>query len=202
MVTLKCSGAFLTRGYSGMTNCKGGVARARGGWLGVACAASSHTAMSSSSSRSLVLGELPGHYIRRLQQIAVGVFMEETQAFGLTPVQFAALNAVHTHPGIDQSTLAAGIGFDTSTIGGVIDRLEVRGWVERRISPQDRRVRQLLVTEAGAELLAQVEASVLRTQERILAPLDAQEQKTFLRMLKMLVEANNDASRAPRSADV
>ena len=158
--------------------------------------------MSSSSSRSLVLGELPGHYIRRLQQIAVGVFMEETQAFGLTPVQFAALNAVHTHPGIDQSTLASGIGFDTSTIGGVIDRLEVRGWVERRISPQDRRVRQLLVTEAGAELLAQVEASVLRTQERILAPLDAQEQKTFLRMLKTLVEANNDASRAPRSADV
>ncbi|NDF44842.1 MAG: MarR family transcriptional regulator, partial [Betaproteobacteria bacterium] len=42
----------------------------------------------------LPLTDLPGHYIRRLQQIAVGVFMEETQDFGVTPVQFAALNAL------------------------------------------------------------------------------------------------------------
>ena len=164
--------------------------------------ANSFTSMSASSSPALVLGELPGHYIRRLQQIAVGVFMEETQAFGLTPVQFAALNAVDTHPGIDQSTLAAGIGFDTSTIGGVIDRLELRGWVERRVAPQDRRVRHLFVTTAGRQLLQEVHASVVRTQERILSPLGPQEQKTFLRMLKTLVETNNDASRAPRSADV
>jgi DNA-binding MarR family transcriptional regulator len=164
--------------------------------------ANSRTAMPASSSHPLVLGELPGHYIRRLQQIAVGVFMEETQAHGLTPVQFAALNAVATHAGIDQSTLAAGIGFDTSTIGGVIDRLEVRGWVERRVSPQDRRVRQLFVTASGRRLLEDVHASVVRTQERILAPLSAKEQQTFLRMLKTLVEANNEASRAPRSADV
>ena len=164
--------------------------------------ANSFTAMPASSSHPLVLGELPGHYIRRLQQIAVGVFMEETQAFGLTPVQFAALHAVEQHPGIDQSTLAAGIGFDTSTIGGVIDRLEARGWVERRVSPQDRRVRQLFVTVAGGELLHEVQVAVLRTQERILAPLSAAEQAAFLRMLKTLVEANNDASRAPRSADV
>lgn len=157
--------------------------------------------MSASKSESLVLGELPGHYIRRLQQIAVGVFMEETADSGLTPVQFAALHAVMAQPGMDQSTLAAGIGFDTSTIGGVIDRLEVRGWMVRRVSPQDRRARQLFVTPAGETLLQAVHASVLRTQERILSPLSAAEQQEFLRMLKVLVTANNDASRAPRSAD-
>ena len=97
---------------------------------------------SRSQAHSLVLGDLPGHYIRRLQQIAVGVFMEETQDSGITPVQFAALNAITAQPGIDQSSLAAGIGFDTSTIGGVVDRLEARGWVQRRVLPEDRRVRQ------------------------------------------------------------
>ena len=159
-----------------------------------------------SDSRSLhpqlVLGELPGHYIRRLQQIAVGVFMEETHETGITPVQFAALNAVATHPGIDQSTLAAGIGFDTSTIGGVMDRLQARGWVQRRVLPEDRRVRQLFVTPEGEALLHTVQAGVLRTQERILAPLSRAEQKEFLRLLKVLVETNNEASRAPRSAGV
>ena len=157
---------------------------------------------SRSQAHSLVLGDLPGHYIRRLQQIAVGVFMEETQDSGITPVQFAALNAITAQPGIDQSSLAAGIGFDTSTIGGVVDRLEARGWVQRRVLPEDRRVRQLFVTAQGEALLDSVREAVLRTQERVLSPLDKAQQKAFLQMLKTLVETNNEASRAPRVTDV
>ena len=149
----------------------------------------------------LPLTDLPGHYIRRLQQIAVGVFMEETQAFGVTPVQFAALNALVATPGIDQRTLAASIGFDTSTIGGVVDRLEARGWVKRQVSPEDRRARLLQVTPEGKQLLQELSASVLSTQERILAPLPETERQEFLRMLKVLVATNNDASRAPRLVD-
>ena len=150
---------------------------------------------------TLPLTDLPGHYIRRLQQIAVGVFMEETQAFGVTPVQFAALNALLATPGIDQRTLAASIGFDTSTIGGVVDRLEARGWLQRQVSPEDRRARLLTLTPEGQALLQDVAASVLRTQERILAPLSEDERRTFLRMLKVLVATNNEASRAPRLVD-
>ena len=49
----------------------------------------------------------PGHLIRRLQQFAVALFMDETQGQDLTPVQFAALAAAHRQPGMDQRTLAA-----------------------------------------------------------------------------------------------
>ena len=52
------------------------------------------------------LEALPGHYIRRLHQIAVAIFLQETQAHGLTPVQYAALQSVANTPGIDQRTLA------------------------------------------------------------------------------------------------
>jgi len=45
---------------------------------------------------------LPGHYIRRLQQIAVAVFLQATEAHGVTPVQYAALNQVARTPGVDQ----------------------------------------------------------------------------------------------------
>jgi len=143
------------------------------------------------------LDELPGHYIRRLQQIAVGIFMEETGTFGLTPVQYSALSAVLRHPGMDQRTLAGMIGFDTSTIGGVIDRLEARGLMQRNASPQDRRVRLLTVTASGADMLQQIDPAVLKTQEIILRPLGDEDQRQFLRLLKTLVEANNEASRAP-----
>lgn len=146
------------------------------------------------------LGALPGHHIRRLQQIAVAIFLQETEACGITPVQYAALQAVANTPGIDQRTLAGTIGFDTSTIAGVIDRLEARGWMQRRASPTDRRVRLLEITTDGHRLLAQVLPGMLRAQDRMLAPLPEAERAEFMRMLRILVEANNALSRAPSAA--
>jgi DNA-binding MarR family transcriptional regulator len=143
------------------------------------------------------LDALPGHYIRRLQQIAVAIFLEETAEQGITPVQFAALAEVQRAPGTDQRTLARSIGFDTSTIGGVIDRLESRGLLERNGSPHDRRVRLISLTEAGSALLAAAVPPMLRAQQRMLAPLSADERAAFMRMLRQLVEANNALSRAP-----
>lgn len=136
---------------------------------------------------TLDLNSLPGHDIRRLHQIAVALFMAETEPFGVTPVQFAALQAVQNAPGTDQRTLARTIGFDTSTIAGVIDRLEARGLMLRSASAQDRRVRLLTLTPAGEQLLADVLPSMLRAQERILAPLPAPERSEFMRMLAVLI---------------
>lgn len=140
---------------------------------------------------------LPGHYIRRLQQIAVAVFLQETQAHGITPVQYAALNQVARMPGIDQRTLARTIGLDTSTIASVIDRLEARGLMQRQASPQDRRVRLLTVSVAGLDLLMAIVPDVLKAQERMLHPLSKTERTEFMRMLQAVVTANNELSRAP-----
>ena len=141
--------------------------------------------------------DLPGFHIRRLQQIAVAVFLEETQASGITPVQYAALTAVGRQQGIDQRTLARTIGFDTSTIDSVIDRLEARGLMQRNAHPDDRRVRLLTITAEGEQLLQQVEPGMLRAQERMLEPLAPEQRGVFMDMLHTLVEGNNALSRAP-----
>lgn len=143
----------------------------------------------------LDLEGLPGHDIRRLHQIAVALFMEETEAFGVTPVQYAALQAVQNAPGLDQRTLARTIGFDTSTIGGVVDRLEARGLMQRNASAQDRRVRLLTLTNAGQQLVADLVPAMLQAQERILAPLPAPERGEFLRMLGVLIADRNAPDR-------
>ena len=95
--------------------------------------------------------EMAGHLIRRLHQQSTQIFQAQTQAagFDLTSVQFAALDAIAQQPGIDQASLAATIGFDRATIGGVIDRLERKGLVQRVVSEQDRRARQLHLTRRG-----------------------------------------------------
>jgi DNA-binding MarR family transcriptional regulator len=156
--------------------------------------------MSSTPSPTIDLDSLPGHHIRRLHQIAVAVFLQELEPHGLTPVQYAALQAVANTPGTDQRSLARTIGLDTSTLGGVIDRLEARGLVQRNASPDDRRVRLLTLSRAGGEMLAQAVPAMLRAQERMLEPLPARERTAFLRMLRTLVKANNELSRAPSDA--
>lgn len=156
--------------------------------------------MRKSKAEAVALDEQPGYYIRRLQQIAVAIFLEETQAHGITPVQYAALHAAFCQPGLDQRTLASTIGFDTSTLGGVIDRLEKRGLIERQASPTDRRVRLLQVTPVGVALLDAAVPGMLKAQQRILAPLAAADRPSFQAMLKTVVEANNGLSRAPSDA--
>lgn len=140
---------------------------------------------------------LPGYAIRRLQQIAVGIFLQEMGELNVTPVQFGALQVVARQPGIDQRTLAGRIALDTSTIGGVVDRLEGRGWLERRRSTEDRRARLLHLTPAGQQVLAQAVPGMLRTQQRILAPLPPAQREQFMAMLHTLVTQNNEWSRAP-----
>lgn len=144
----------------------------------------------------------PGHLIRRLHQIAVGVFVQEAAGPGVTPVQYAALQVVHNQPGIDQRTLARAIALDASTTGGVVDRLESRGWLERRMSPDDRRARQLVLTPDGEQGLADTIPAMLRTQEQILAPLSARQRADFMRLLQVLVKQNNALSRAPSESPV
>ena len=125
---------------------------------------------------------MAGHLIRRLHQQSTQVFQARTQAagFDLTSVQFAALDAIARQPGIDQASLAATIGFDRATIGGVIDRLEHKGLVQRVVSAQDRRARQLHLTPEGEQLLAASRPVVEALQAEILAPLSAAERTAFL----------------------
>ena len=68
---------------------------------------------------------MAGHLIRRLHQQSTQIFVQRTQAAGLdlTPVQFAALDAIHAHPATDQARRGDDC-YDRATIGGVIDRLE------------------------------------------------------------------------------
>ena len=140
---------------------------------------------------------MPGHLVRRAHQISVAIFMEECATHNVTPVQYACLSAIALHPSVDATRLASAVAFDRSTLGNVLERLETKGWVERKPSAEDRRVKLLHITEAGAHLLDAIEPGVLATQKRLLKPLAPDDRKIFMRLLAQMVEGNNDVSRAP-----
>jgi DNA-binding MarR family transcriptional regulator len=143
----------------------------------------------------------PGYLFRRMQQIAVAIFVEECRAYGLTPVQFAALVAIHTHPGIDATRLSAVIAFDRSTLGNVIERLEAKAYIERKPSREDKRVKLVYLTESGVALLGDIMPAVDRAQARMLEPLKPADRQTLMALLTQLVDLNNEASRVPLRAE-
>ena len=143
----------------------------------------------------------PGYLFRRTQQTAVAIFVEECKAYELTPVQYAALVAIRTHPGIDATRLSAVIAFDRSTLGNVIERLEAKQYIDRKPSREDKRVKLLYLFKTGIALLRDIMPSVDRAQARMLQPLKPADRKTLLALLTQLVDLNNEASRVPLRAE-
>ncbi|MCI5109882.1 MAG: MarR family transcriptional regulator [Marivita sp.] len=134
--------------------------------------------------------EMPGHVIRRLNQMSTQVFAARMQAEGedLTPVQFAALNAIRANPGLDQAGIAALIAYDRATIGGVIERLLQKGYVDRAVSDRDRRARVITLTDTGDTAHARILPLVADLQADILSSLTPDERAQFMTLARKALD--------------
>ncbi len=135
---------------------------------------------------------MPGHLIRRLHQLSTHVFLQRMREAGsdLTPVQFAAMDALRHHPGIDQAGLAEKIAKDRATIGAVTDRLVQKGLLSRVVSRHDKRARELRLTDEGKKVLAGLLPVVENLQKEILPGLDEHEYRQFLALASKAAKAS------------
>ena len=143
------------------------------------------------------LRKAPGHLMRRCQQIAVSVFLDECRPWDLTPLQFAVLAELNRHGPDDQVGLGGALALDRTTIGVVVKKLEERGLVRRTVSEKDRRSKPVSITDAGVGLIREVLPAAEVAQDRMLAPLTAAERTQFMRLLGKMANGNNSQSRAP-----
>ena len=142
----------------------------------------------------MALIDMAGHLIRRLNQLSTTVFHQRMQETGydLTPVQFSAMHTLLNKPDIEQAQVAALIAYDRATIGGVIDRLEKKGYVSRIVSPQDRRARLCRLTEQGKRTVKEITPLVEALQRDILPGLSSREYDHFVKLARKVVEADGD----------
>jgi MarR family transcriptional regulator, lower aerobic nicotinate degradation pathway regulator len=115
--------------------------------------------------------DMPGHLLRRCQQIAVAVFLEECRRFDLTPLQYAMLSALDRFGSMDQVTLGGATALDRTTIIVVLKKLEERELITRTTSEKDKRANIGAITDAGRQAFRTVSPSVLRAQKSMLSPL-------------------------------
>lgn len=135
---------------------------------------------------------MAGHLIRRLHQRSTQVFQARAQEAGvdLTQVQFAAMEVLRAHDGIDQARVAAMIAYDRATIGGVIDRLERKGYLRRVVSRHDRRAREVSLTPAGHDVLDRLRPTVVALQDEILSELTPPERAALLALMRKALLAD------------
>jgi DNA-binding MarR family transcriptional regulator len=142
------------------------------------------------------LWDRPGFLVRRLHQIHVAMFLEECAGANMTPLQYGLLSILADAPGLDQVALAAELGIDRANVADVLERLEKRGLLTRAVNPRDRRMKLATLTNAGKGYVRKNRALMLRAQERLLDPLSPNQRKTFMALLRRLVEENNRSGRA------
>jgi DNA-binding MarR family transcriptional regulator len=95
-----------------------------------------------------------GFLLAKAYQRAFALVKEEMEPFDLTPPQFGVLAFLWQQDGLTQVELSEKSQVDRTTLGGLIDRLEKCGLVERHPHPRDRRAHQIRLTPRGKSMEA------------------------------------------------
>jgi len=111
-------------------------------------------------------------------------FTERAAEFDLSFAQVMALRMLDDP--IPMRDLADRLCCDASNVTSIVDRLESRGLVERRPDPVDRRVKQLVLTDAGDKLRRQHRENLVADLP-LLQDLSADERRQLAHLLRRAV---------------
>ena len=106
------------------------------------------------------------HDISRLRRIVVD---RALKPLGITRAQWWVLAFLSRRDGMTQTALAGDLDLTKVAIGGLIDRLETGGFVERRTDERDARARRVYLTRAGQKLVLTIRENVDNVETEILA---------------------------------
>jgi DNA-binding MarR family transcriptional regulator len=106
------------------------------------------------------------HDVSRLRRIVVD---RALKPLGITRSQWWVLAFLSRHDGMTQTSLASDLDLTKVAIGGLLDRMEASGYVERRSDPSDGRARRVYLTDGGKQLVLTIRETVEAVEVGILA---------------------------------
>ena len=112
------------------------------------------------------------HDVSRLRRIVVD---RALKPLGITRAQWWVLAYVSRREGMTQTALAAQLDLTKVAVGGLVDRLEIAGFVERRPDKRDARARYVFLTRSGQKLVSTIRDNVDIVETKILSAITAEE---------------------------
>lgn len=133
------------------------------------------------------------HELSRIISVHFDRAMDEHD---LTHSQWWALMHVYEHEGATQSELAQVMQLGRASAGSVIERLEKKGWLERRADPRDNRVRRLYLRDAAVPIFKLMNEEGKRVFRTWMAGVDAAAEAGVLKTLRQIKDNAEIAERS------
>ncbi|MFC5587171.1 MarR family winged helix-turn-helix transcriptional regulator [Nitratireductor kimnyeongensis] len=125
-------------------------------------------------------------------------FQEIDNEFGLTSAQWRMLFGLLQHDGVSQARLAELLEVEPISVSRMVDRLAESGWVERRFSRTDRRVRMIYPTRKAREARSGIQQIAATVHDEALSGLDEEERRLLIDVLgKVALNLYGTASETP-----
>jgi DNA-binding MarR family transcriptional regulator len=107
------------------------------------------------------------HDVSRLRRVVVD---RQLRPLGVTRSQWWVLAFLSRRDGMTQTALAADLDLTKVAIGGLLDRMEAAGLVQRRFDESDARIRRVYLTRAGTRMVRDIRKRVEQIELEILGP--------------------------------
>lgn len=117
---------------------------------------------------------------------AAAKFAEHLQPLGFTPPHAGILRLLSREPGLSQQQLAKRLRMHASRLVAILDELQERGLLERRPSPNDRRLYALHLTLEGEKKLALIGQAAREHRNELLASLSEAERAALADLLSRI----------------
>jgi DNA-binding MarR family transcriptional regulator len=132
-----------------------------------------------------------GYLVHDVSRIRRTVMDQVMRPYGITRSQWSVLSALSRggNDGMMQVDLARLMDVGKVTVGGLVDRLEASGHVERRADANDRRAKRVFITAQGYEVIRLMIAVSTKLNRRVLKGLTPAEVQTVEKAL-LLVKRN------------
>jgi DNA-binding MarR family transcriptional regulator len=125
------------------------------------------------------------HDVSRLRRVAVD---RALKPLGITRAQWWVLAFLSRRDGMTQTALAADLDLTKVAVGGLLDRMESAGFIERRADKMDGRARRVYLTRAGAKLVGAIRQSVETVELEILSRVSDRQLEQAAETLRALKE--------------
>lgn len=131
-------------------------------------------------------GHSVGFLLSQLGYAVTRRFGSELDALSIEPRHFGVLRALGTSSLPSQQALGEHLHIPPSSIVALLDQLEQKGLLQRRLDPGDRRVRLVELTEAGKAVLARALKIAIGIESTVCAGWDASEREAVIGKLQQV----------------
>lgn len=143
------------------------------------------------------------HDVSRLRRAAVD---RALKPLGVTRAQWWVLAFLSRRDGMTQTALATDLDMTKVAIGGLLDRMETAGFVERRADKNDGRARRVYLARAGAKMVGDIRDSVEAIELEMVGAISdealSQTTETLRTLRKLMLEILGGESEPDEAGDI